>query len=510
MRLLIVPVIAAILGGCTTQEVVIAHSVPLSTTAVGTYPESELLDVGIVIFEAGVPEGEIDKQVLEELMRDGTYPHIRRAESMFHAVQLRNALSRSGHWGAVWVTPRESTALDLNVHGEILRSDGFVFSMRVTATDSTGRVWLDDDYDMETAERAYNRQYYPTQDPYQDVFNRIANDLAIARAEFDSQAIADIRTVGELRYAGSLSPEAFGDYVEESNNGTYQAVRLPAVDDPMLGRIQSVRQREQLLFETLDQYYESFALDASDSYDSWREFTREDSIRLQEAQRAAKLRTGLGALAIALSIAYGGQSDSDALTDVILQNAGIMIGNDLLRSAAVRRQEKRLHTQSLQELAEDFDDAAKVLVVDVQGTQHRLTGTADAQYEEWQNLLRQLFISETGFVPEEIAISVETEAAPTAPADPTVAPSGVAASATDANAATESGAPVAGTPGAATATGAAAGQSANDDSATAQDAADDSASGSNVVAPNFSAPNAASDDSGEATADGSGSTPADV
>jgi len=495
VRLLIVPVIAALLSACTTQEVVVAHSVPLNTAASGTYPESELLDVGIVIFEAGVPTGEIDKEVLEELMRDGTYPHIRRAESMYLAVQLRESLQHSGHWGAVWVTPRDSTALDLNVHAEILRSDGYVFALQVVATDSTGRVWLDEPYEMETAESSYNRQRYPTQDPYQDVFNRIANDLAAVRAEFDSAAIADIRTVGELRYAGELSPEAFGGYVEESRDGVYEAVRLPAAGDPMLDRTRSVRQREQLLFETLDQYYEDFSLEASDSYDNWREFTREDSLRVAEAQRAAKLRTGLGALAIALSVAYGGQSDSDALTDVILQNAGIMIGNDLLRSAAVRRQEKRLHTQSLQELSEDFDDTAKVLVVEVQGTQTRLTGTADAQYEEWQGLLRQLFISETGFVPEDIAIYAEPAAAD--------------ASATDAKAAAETGA-TADTDADTDAEKSATNDSAAGEGVTGDSATGDSAPGSNAVTPNLSAPNAASEDSGEATADGRGSTPADV
>lgn len=501
MRLLFVPVVVAMLCACTTQEVVVAHSVPLNTTAVGTYPEAELLDVGIVIFEAGVPQGEIDKQVLEELMRDGTYPHIRRAESIYLPVQLRDALRRSGHWGAVWVTPSESTAFDLMVEAEILRSDGYVFAMQVKATDATGRVWLDEAYDMETAAGSYNRQRYPTQDPYQDVMNQVANDLAAARAELDSEAAADIRTVAELRYAGQLSPEAFGDYVEADRDDIYEAVRLPAAGDPMFDRTRSVRQREQLLFETIDQYYEDFSLDAQDSYDNWRDFTRDDSIRLAEAQRAAKLRTGLGALAIALSIAYGGQSDSDALTDVILQNAGIMIGNDLLRSAAVRRQEKRLYTQSLQELAEDFDDAAKVLVVEVQGTQTRLTGTADAQYEEWQNLLRQMFISETGFVPEEIEIYAEPTVAPPEPAvvavDPSVAaPAPVAAAPTDA--------------AAAAGTGTTTDKPATDGAAIDDGAAADGAPGDNTVAPKFFAPNAASDDSGEATADGRGSTPADV
>jgi hypothetical protein len=505
VRLLFVPVLAALLCACTTQEIVVAHSVPLSTSVAGSYAEADLLDVGIVIFDAGVPQGEIDKQVLEELMREGTYVQIRRAESMYLAVELRETLQRSGHWGAVYVTPRDSNALDLTVHGEILRSDGNVFALRATATDATGRVWIDEEYDMETAASAYNRQRYPTQDPYQDVFNSVANDLAAVRATLDSEAIAGIRTVGELRYASELSPEAFGDYLEENRDGIYEPVRLPAADDPMIGRTMSVRQREQLFFETLDQHYKDFALEAAPSYDSWREYTREDSIRLEEAARAAKLRTTIGALAIALSIAYGTQNDADSLSDVIVQNAGIMIGDDLLRSAAVRRQEKRLHTQSLQEIAESFDDEAKTLVVEIQGTEHRLTGTADAQYEEWQGLLRQLFISETGFVPEDIEVYAEPAAAPPDAAGQIV-DSSVAdgATPTDIKAAAETGT-VADEAG--TGAGATTGADATGDGSAGGSAP---APANNTTAPNIVAPNSASDESGEAAADGRGGTPADV
>ncbi len=44
------------LAGCTSSEVVVAHSVPLST-AKETIAEEELLDVGIVLFDSGVPGG---------------------------------------------------------------------------------------------------------------------------------------------------------------------------------------------------------------------------------------------------------------------------------------------------------------------------------------------------------------------------------------------------------------------------------------------------------------------
>ena len=56
----------------------------------------------------------------------------------------------------------------------------------VSAKDSTGRVWLDEDlYEMETAAGAFNRQRYPELDPYQDVFNSIANDLAVAAEKLE-------------------------------------------------------------------------------------------------------------------------------------------------------------------------------------------------------------------------------------------------------------------------------------------------------------------------------------
>jgi hypothetical protein len=387
----------------------VAHSVPLQT-ATAPYAENELLDVGVIVFDSGVPEGEISQELLEELMRDGTFVQIRRAESMFLAVQLREALAASGHWGSVWVTPGESTALDLMVTTEILQSDGNIIDLHVVAHDAAGHEWLDRNYDMETAAGAYNRQRYPNLDPYQDVFNEIANDLAQARAELSAGEIDEIHTIAELRYAGQLSPEAFGDYLEE-RGGVYEPVRLPAEDDPMLQRTRAVRQREQLFFETLDQYYEAFSLDAEASYDGWREYSREDSIRLEEAARAAKFRTGLGALAMALSIAYGMNSSSNDVTEALIVNSGVYIGGDLLRSAAVRRQERRLYTQSLQELSASFDNEMKPLVIEIDGTQHRLNGTAEVQYEEWQGLLRELFISETGFVPDNIEIYAEPEPA---------------------------------------------------------------------------------------------------
>lgn len=398
------------LAACSSSEVVVAHSVPLSTVTEAV-AEEELLDVSIVLFDSGVPEGEVPKEILEELIRAGTFVHIRRSESVYMSNLLRTTLQKTGSWGSVWISPKPTTAADLNVVGKILHSDGDQLRLVVTATDSTGRVWLDEEaYEMETAAGAFNRQRYPELDPYQDAFNAIANDLAAAQLELSAKDRGDVRTVTSLRYAADVSPEAFSGYVvTDRRSGRYTLNRLPAVGDPMFDRTQRVRQRERLFLDTLDQHYAQFSTQAMVPYDSWREYTREEAIAVREITKSARWRTGLGIAAIVASIAYGSNSDGQ-FSDRILRDALMYVGVDMIRASQVRKQEKRLHTQTLEELAQDFDDSLEPMVVEIQGTQHRLTGTADAQYDEWRQLLRQVFINESGFVPEDVAIYTEEPA----------------------------------------------------------------------------------------------------
>lgn len=398
------------LVACSSSEVVVAHSVPLST-ATEPVAEAELLDVGIVLFDSGVPEGEISKEVLEELIREGTFVHIRRSESVYMSHLLRETLQRTGNWGSVWIAPKPTTTADVTVSGKILQSDGDQLRLLVSAVDSTGRVWIDDElYQMETAAGAFNRQRYPTLDPYQDVFNSIANDLAKAQSELTAKERRDLRTITSLRYAADVSPDAFSGYVVEER-GRYELNRLPAQGDPMFDRTQRVRQRERLFLDTLDQHYAQFSAQAMAPYDSWREYTREEAIAVRELTKSARWRTGLGIASIVASIAYGNSSDN-AFSDRIISAAIANIGVEMIRSSQVRKQEKRLHTETLEELSTDFDDSIKPMVVEIQGTQHRLTGTAEAQYDEWRQLLRQIFIQESGFVPEDVAIYTEPEPEP--------------------------------------------------------------------------------------------------
>ena len=398
----------AVFVGCSSTAVLVPHSVQL-VPETATVPEAELLDISVVVFNPGVPEGEIDKETLEELIDEGTFVHIRRTEARFMAVHLRDTLQKSGHWGAVWVTPQDSLSADINISAEIIESDGSRLRLRVLAEDSTGNVWLNNEYGMETAAIAYNRQRYPNLDPYQDVFNSIANDLAMFKRGLSSSEAKHIRTVSQVRFAGEFSPEAFGDYVHRNRrNGTYELQRLPASGDPQFERTLLVRDREHLFIETLNEHYVDFYQESRDSYDGWREFSREESIAIRELQSSARWRTGLGAATILASVVYGATNDG-SFNERVLRDALMYVGVDMIRTGRMRRQEKQLHTASLEELSASFDDEVKPMVVEIEGTQHRFTGTADIQYEEWRELLRELYISETGFVPE---VDIYTEPLP--------------------------------------------------------------------------------------------------
>jgi len=399
------------IAGCTSTEVLVAHAVPLekSTTEIA---ETQLLDVGVAVFDSGVPEGEVDKDVLEHLIKEGTFVQIRRSEAIYMAVLLRNTLQKSANWGTVWVTPKDSTAADLSVDGKILHSDGDYFQLHVKATDSTGKIWLDKNYDMSTAAGAFNRQRYPDLDPYQDVFNEVSNDLAKARKSLSAKDTETIRTVAGLRYAAELSPEAFNGYVAD-NKGQYKINRLPADGDPMYDRTERVRQRERLFLDTIDQHYDQFYKDSSTPYNGWRENAREESIEVKELTKSAHWRTGMGIASILASVVYGTSHGSE-FTERMLRDAALYIGVDMLRTSQVRKQEKQIHQQQLEELNGSFDDSIKPVVVAIQGTEHRLTGTADAQYKEWRDLLRQIFIEESGFVPDDLSVYA-AEPEPSAP-----------------------------------------------------------------------------------------------
>ena len=80
-----------------------------------------------------------------------------------------------------------------------------------------------------------------------------------------------------------------------------------------------------------------------------------------------------------------------------LQYQGITRGFNTVFNAMQRNRDAGLHLDAITELSESFGNEAAPMVVNVEGQERRLTGTAEAQYERWRQLLREIYEADTGF-----------------------------------------------------------------------------------------------------------------
>lgn len=401
-RVILLTAIAA-LSACTTREYV-APDIDLAS-APETVPEQRLLDVGIVEFSAGLPEDEAD-------VPDEVYPDIRRAEAKYFPYHLRTTLQSTGHWGSVRVIPNERVVTDLYVGGEVRESDGNKVELTMWAADATGRRWFTGRYDARTDRNDYSKSRDRSLDPYQNVFNEFSNDLYDALQGFTDEEIADIRKTSRMRFFADMAPTVYGDYVEIGRKGNFEVVRLPADSDPMVARLERIRERDALFLDTLNEHYANFYYGIALPYADWREASREAELEYKRLRRSALLRglAGVAMVAVATEMSRGDSSDSRAerRTRSTLKNYAIMGGIEMAASSFGRLAEARLQRQSIAELSESFGQEAAPMIVDVRGQTRRLTGTAAAQYDQWRELLREINERETGFPTPDIAINGRT------------------------------------------------------------------------------------------------------
>jgi len=81
----------------------------------------------------------------------------------------------------------------------------------------------------------------------------------------------------------------------------------------------------------------------------------------------------------------------------IAQSVAINKGFGTIMDALRQRSAANIHREEIKELSESFVAEAAPMVLQVQGETMRLTGTAEAQYENWRKLLREIYETETGF-----------------------------------------------------------------------------------------------------------------
>lgn len=351
-------------------------------------PESQLLNVSIEVFDPGVlPEDPDDA--------NGLSMDIREAEARYMPELLRVTMEKTGYWGAVRVVPAGSIANELLVKGTILASTGEHLDLEITALDATGRQWFSKIY-RDGVEASFYQANAIFGDAFQPLYNSIANDLAAQLKSLSVPEIVEIRRVAELQFAADIAPDAYDEYLEVDDEGRLRVMHLPSENDPMYGRVQAIRDRDLMMIDTLNGHFDSFHREMRDPYTEWRKARSNEAEKQRKLEKAATTRTLLGVASIVGAVFLGVavpeyNAGLDTLADVM-----VIGGAAAIKSGVDKRSEARIHSDSIEELGMSFASEAKPLVVEIDGETIELVGSAEAQYDQWRQLISKIYASETG------------------------------------------------------------------------------------------------------------------
>jgi hypothetical protein len=196
-----------------------------------------------------------------------------------------------------------------------------------------------------------------------------------------------------------MAPLAYGEHLQADEDDRVSIVRLPADNDPAVMRLRQIRERDRLVVDTLNEHYANFYYGISIPYRSWRKNARQESVNFRDVKRSARIEALVGVVVLAGSLALDTNSSNSRSRNMNrgLQNMGIYEGMNRVIGGFRRNSEASLHLDTIAELSESFGAEAAPMVVNVEGQERRLTGTAASQYESWRKLLKEIYEAETGF-----------------------------------------------------------------------------------------------------------------
>lgn len=373
--------LALLLAACNTTTVRTTQS-EATIVANTPIPEELLLDVGIDIFDPNIQE---DAEAQE-------YRKILEAEARYMPFKLMETVQGTGNWGAVRVIPQKQSEMDVWVDGKIIKSDGATLDLEITVSDASNKKWYTKRYKDEASKYAYENALTKGIEPFQNLYNKIANDMLAYYLRLEASEIKSLRTISQLQFAKRFSPDAFGQHIEEVN-GRYVVKRLPADNDPILQRVNAIRERDYLFVDTLQDYYGNFVLQMEEPYREWRRAYYEEGEALRKVQNQSNARLVGGVLAVLAGIVAQG---SDSAIARAAGQVAIVAGGAGVVSGVNKREEAKIHVEALKEISESLDAEIEPHTMQLEERSVTLTGSVNEQYEQWQVVLKEMYKNETG------------------------------------------------------------------------------------------------------------------
>lgn len=379
MALLALPQAAAAVDKVTSSTALVLK------TPSAPIPEAALLDVGIPTLNDGLYLTDED---------DTVFPEVRFAEAIYFSNQLAKIMEKSGAWGAIRVTPSTEVVMDIYITGTILQSDGETMDLQVTVEDTSGKKWFSKEYKQTTGKYAYDRRLKSLGDPFQNLFVRIANDVLAYREKLSDQQAIELRTISELRFAKTFSPEAFDEYIGAKRDGTLSIARLPAENDSILQRVRKIRDRDYLYIDTMQDYYDGFSQQMHLAYQDFRRASYDSVVKARQLDRQGNRRISAGIGSILAGIYGRSQADTRMVSDASTATAAV--GGFILKSGLEKKQQSAAYNESVAEMGSSLEAEIAPQVIELEDRTVTLTGTVTVQYEQWQELLHKIYKQERG------------------------------------------------------------------------------------------------------------------
>jgi hypothetical protein len=372
------------LGGAqaAVDKVTSSTLAPIQTPSEPMPPES-LLDVGIPPLSDGLALTDED---------DTVFPEVRIAETIYFSNQLAKTMEKSGAWGAIRVVPNTAVVMDLYITGTILQSDGETLDLDIQVYDTSGRQWLQERHRQVVGKYTYDRRLKTLADPFQNLFTAIANSVLQVRERMTTEDAVRLRQISELRFAREFSPEAFDDYIAEGRNGILTIERLPAANDSILERIAMIRDRDYLYVDTMQDYYDVFSREMHLPYQDFRRASYDSVVKSRQLRKRGNRQIIAGIAGIIGGI-YG-RFNSGSWMAFDGSTAAAAAGGYALKQGLETKQRAAEQTERVAEMGSSLEAVIAPQVIALEDRSVTLTGTVEAQYAQWREMLHRIYEQE--------------------------------------------------------------------------------------------------------------------
>jgi hypothetical protein len=355
---------------------------PIQTPSAPIPPDA-LLDVAIPPLNDGLALTDED---------DTVFPEVRIAETVYFSNQLAKTMEKSGAWGAVRVVPNTDVVMDVYVTGTILQSDGETLDLDIRVYDTSGREWLQERHRQVVGKYSYDRRLKTLADPFQNLFTRIANRVLEIREAMSHEEAERLRQISELRFAREFSPEAFGDYIREDRSGILTIERLPAENDSILERIDMIRERDYMYVDTMQDYYDVFSGQMHLPYQDFRRASYDSVVKSRQLKKRGNRQVIAGIAGIIAGI-YG-RLNSGTMMQFDGSTAAAAAGGYALKQGLQTKQKAAEQTERAAEMGASLEAVIAPQVIALEDRTVTLTGTVQAQYEQWREMLHRIYEQE--------------------------------------------------------------------------------------------------------------------